>query len=124
MKDKKYKYLEDLVEDYLRLSDEKVDIPSQITRLQEKYEAFLEQHETELIADEAQPAFKLFYQLKKYEEYKSEVEQELAEVEKIFIDFLNSLNGMKISYEKKDDNKSRMTYLFWVEGEELKWSRH
>src|SRR3954451_18612103 len=101
MKDKKYKYLEDLIEDYLRLCDEKEDIPLQIAKAQEKYEAFLGEHEKELKADEAQPAFKLFHQLKKYEEYKIEVEDELAEVERVFKDFLRSLNDAKISYEKK-----------------------
>jgi hypothetical protein len=61
--------------------------------------------------------------LKKYEENKKELEDEFAEVEGVWKGFLATLKGAKISYEKKDDNKSKMTYQFWLEGEELKSNR-
>lgn len=124
MKDKKYKYVEDVIEEYLRLTDDQIEIPLQITKAKEKYDAFLKDHENEVLkADDTQHAFKIHSQLKKYDENKTEVEKELSEVSSILKDFLHSLNACKISYEKKDDSKSKITFLFWLEGEELKSNR-
>jgi hypothetical protein len=66
---------------------------------------------------DAQDGFKLFSQMKKLEEQKKEFESELAEVEGSFKEFLQSVNGHKISYEKRDDNKNKMTFLFWLEND-------
>lgn len=124
MRDKKYKYIEDVIEEYIRLTDEQIEIPLQITKAQEKYDIFLKDHENGVLKEEdAQYAFKIYFQLKKYAENKKEVEEELTEVEGILKEFLHTLKGAKISFEKKDDNKSKMTFLFWLEEEELKSNR-
>jgi hypothetical protein len=62
-------------------------------------------------------------QLKKYEERKNEINQELEEVENILRDFLVFLNEAKVSYEKKDDNKNKQTFLFWLEEGQVKCNR-
>lgn len=124
MKDKKYKYLDDVIEEYISLSDELIEVPLQVSKTREKYDTFLKDHGTEALKnDDTQHAFKIYTQLKKYEESKVELEEELREVEGVLKDFLRSLNGSKISYEKKDDNKSKITFLFWLEGEDLKSNR-
>ncbi len=64
--------------------------------------------------------FKIFNQIKKHEERKAELNDELAEVEKTLKDFLSFLKGSKITFEKKDDtNKSKSTFLFWLEDEKI-----
>ena len=124
MKDKKYKYIDDLIEEYIRLTDEQIEIPLHIAKSREKYDSFLKDHVDEVLkADDAQHAFKIHSQLKKYEENKQELEQELAEIESMLKEFLQTLSGLKISYEKKDDNKSKITFIFWLEGGELKSNR-
>ena len=124
MKEKKFKYIDDVIEEYIRLTDEQIEIPLQASKTREKYDTFLKDHGNGVLkSDDAQHAFKIHTQLKKYDENKVELEEELGEVEGILKDFLKSLNGSKISYEKKDDNKSKLTFQFWLEGEELKSSR-
>jgi len=122
MKDKKYKYLEDLIEDYLALKSEREDAAAYESKMIDKYNSFLKDQESQLKDDDAQHAFKTYHQLKKAEENKKELEDELMEVEGIFIDFLKSLHSKRISYESKDDNKNKTTYLFWLEGDLLKSS--
>lgn len=124
MKDKKFKYIDDLVEEYIQLSDEQIEIPFQVNKLTEKLDVFVKDHENEVLKpDDAQQAFKIHMQLKKYAENKHELEEEMREIENQLKDFLKSLNNSKISYEKKDDNKTKITFLFWMEGEELKSNR-
>ncbi|MDQ6814019.1 MAG: hypothetical protein M3040_09790 [Bacteroidota bacterium] len=124
MKDKKYKYLEDAIEDYLQLMEQQIEIPLQIAKAKEKYEAFLKDHQNDVLdSEDAQHAFKIHSQINKFEESKKELEEELSGVETCLKGFLGTLSGSKISFEKKDENKSKMTFLFWMEGEELKSNR-
>jgi signal transduction histidine kinase len=124
MKDKRYKYVEDVIEDYIELTEEQIQIPLLIEKAREKYEALdLKERGSIIPQDDAEDAFKIFMQLKKYEERKEEVTGELAEVEAILKEFISFLKGNKILYEKKDDNKNKLTFLFWVEEDQLKCNR-
>ena len=124
MKDKRYKYVEDVIEDYIELTEEQIQIPLLIEKAREKYEALdLKERGSIIPQDDAEDAFKIFMQLKKYEERKEEVTAELAEVEAILKEFISFLKGNKILYEKKDDNKNKLTFLFWVEEDQLKCNR-
>jgi signal transduction histidine kinase len=124
MKDKRYKYVEDVIEDYIELTEEQIQIPLLIEKAREKYEALdLKEKGSIIPQDDAEDAFKIFMQLKKYEERKEEVTGELAEVEAILKEFISFLKGNKILYEKKDDNKNKLTFLFWVEEDQLKCNR-
>ncbi len=45
-------------------------------------------------------------------------------MEDLLREFILSLNGGKISYEKKDDSdKSKITFLFWVEDNKVNCNR-
>ncbi len=117
MKDKKYKYIEDVIDDYIQLLDEQIEIPLLIEKAQKKFSQNLSSEDGNIYTPvQAEYLFKHHSQVKKLEERKNELNQELSEVEGLITEFLMSLNGGKISYEKKDDNdKSKITFLFWVE---------
>lgn len=125
MKEKKHKYIEDLLDQYFQLSDEQIEIPLLIERAKKKFDQHLSpQKDTTYIHSEAGNLFKFHIQVKKYEERKKEVGDELSEVENLIKDFLLTLQGGKISYKKKDDNnKSKNIYLFWMEGDKVKCNR-
>ncbi len=124
MKDKKYKNVEDVIENYLILEDEEIEIPLLITKAKEKFESLkLVQGEGILKPSEAEDAFKVFMQLKKHKDRKIELRAELAEAENLLKEFLKFVNENKISYEKKDDNKNKITYLFWLEDGKVKCNR-
>ncbi len=125
MKAKKNKYAEDLFDEYICLSDEQIEIPLFIEKVQKKFDQHLSQDKniTYKSAD-AEELFKFHNQIKKYEERRKEVDEELVGAENTLKEFLKSLQGGKISYEKKDDNdKSKITYLFWLEGEKVMCNR-
>ncbi|HEX8461389.1 MAG TPA: hypothetical protein VF623_08160 [Segetibacter sp.] len=116
MKDKKHKYLEDLIEEYLELTEEQAEIPVAVNKVTAHYQDFSKKHNgTVISADEAQYAFKVYSQLKKYNDRKEEIAAELKEVEDLLRDFLQFFDGHKISYEKKDENKVKTIFLFSVE---------
>lgn len=124
MKDKKFKHVEDLIEEYIVLTEEQIEIPLLLQRAKEKQANFLADHDNTIIKSaDAQDGFKIFNQVKKLDEQKAAFESEFAEVEAEFKAFLQSINGNKISYEKKDDNKNKFTYLFWLENDEIKSNR-
>src|SRR5579875_2503032 len=118
MKDKRHKDIEDVIEDYLRLTDEQIEIPLMIDKANKKYRALVEaNHKTILKKDDLDDAHKIYIQIKKCEERKGEVAGELREVEDHLKHFLGFLNGKQIAYEKKDDTeKQKLTYIFWMEG--------
>ncbi len=125
MKEKKHKYVEDLFDEYIQLTDEQIEIPLIIEKAQKKFDQHLSQ-ESEITykSTDAEDLFKYHNQVRKYEERKKEIGDELAEVENSIREFLMTLQGGKISYERKDDNdKSKNTYIFWLEGEQLKCNR-
>jgi hypothetical protein len=125
MKDKKYKYLEDVIDDYILLSDEQIEIPLLIERAHKKFNQYLSsENDITYTPVQAEYLFKYHSQLKKIEERKKEVGEELSEVEGLLKEFLMALNGGKISYEKKNDNdKSKTTFLFWVEDNKVMCNR-
>lgn len=124
MKDKKFKHIEDLIEDYIVLTEEQIEIPLLLARAKDKQALFLADYQnTTIRSGDAQDGFKIFTQIKKLEEQKAAFELELAEVEAEFKEFLQSVNGNKISYEKKDDNKNKMTFLFWLENDKIESNR-
>lgn len=124
MRDKKYKHIEDLIEDYLQLNEEQIETSLQVTKLKEKQDAFFSGYQdTTIKTTDAQEGFKLFSQLKRLEERRKEVAGEILEAEAAMTEFLQRLNGSRISYEKKDDDKNKLTFLFWIEGGQLKSNR-
>ncbi len=125
MKDKKHKYLEDLFDEYIELTDEQVEIPVLIEKAQKKIEQHLSEEKAITYKySDAQDLFKFHNQIKKHEERKKEIDDELAEIENTLKEFLLTLQGGKISYDRKDDNdKSKSTYVFWIEGDSVKCNR-
>ena len=64
MKDKKHKYLEDLIEEYIQLTEEQAEIPTLINKVISDYQEYSKQHKgTVISADEAQFAFKIYNQI-------------------------------------------------------------
>jgi ribosomal protein L10 len=125
MKDKKYKYYEDIVEEYLLLADEQIELPILIEKSKEKLNAIIT-GKTGIVlkSGEANDAYKLFVQLKKHEDRKAELETELTESQELLKQFLIVLNGSKLSYKERDDeDKSKNTYLFWLEDDQIKSNR-
>lgn len=125
MKDKKHKYLEDLFDEYIALTDEQIEIPLFIEKARKKFDQHLSEEKTVTYkSSDAEDLFKYHNQVKKYEERKKEIEDALVESENALKEFLTTLEGGKISYERKDDNdKSKSTYVFWLEGDTVKCNR-
>jgi hypothetical protein len=54
MKDKRYKYLEDVIEEYIELTDEQIEVPLLTGKAREKYEALkFEKNGTIIAYDDA-----------------------------------------------------------------------
>ena len=125
MKDKKYKYLEDILDEYINLQDELIEIPLLMEKSQKKFDQNLSSDPDPVYKqDDAQDLYKAYLSIRKHEERKNEINEELAEVEGLLKGFLTSLNKGRISYEKKDDNdKSKITFLFWLEDDKIKCNR-
>lgn len=114
-----------MLDEYLLLQDEQIEIPVLIERAQKKFDQHLSPEKDNTYKQvEAENLFKFYTQIRKYEERKKEVDDELIEVENSIKHVLLALQGGKISYDKKDDNnKSKNIYLFWVEGDKVKCNR-
>ncbi|MFL5787275.1 MAG: hypothetical protein ACJ748_04425 [Flavisolibacter sp.] len=125
MKSKKYKHADDIIEEYIRLSDEQVEIPLMIDKARKKHDALLAGLNGGIVKQgAAEDAFKIFMQIKKCEERRNEVNNEFMEVERFFKEFLESLNGKQLAYEKKDDTeKMKITYMFWLENGSIRKNR-
>jgi hypothetical protein len=125
MKDKKHKYLEDLLDEYIDLQDEQLEIPVLIEKAQKKFGQYVSSDTDPIYKhSDAEDLYKVYMTIKKHEERKNEISEELAEVEDLLKGFLTSLNGGKVSYEKRDDNdKSKITFLFWLEDGQVKCNR-
>ena len=125
LREKKYKYIEDVVEDYIRLQDEKIELPLSIEKFKKKQDILLSEIEEAVIdTDDAEDLFKAHSQIKKTEERMQEANEELKEVEEILKGFLASIPGHQLSYERKDDlEKMKITHLFWLEDGVIKSNR-
>jgi hypothetical protein len=125
MKDKKYKYIEDVIDDYIQLLDEQIEIPLLIEKAQKKFHQNISpENDVIYTPAQAEHLFKYHSQVRKLEERKNEISEELSEVENFIREFISSLNGGKISYEKKDDtDKTKITFLFWVEDNKVMCNR-
>jgi len=125
MKEKKHKYLEDLLDEYIQLTDEQIEIPLLIEKAQKKFDQHLsEEKNVTYKSSDADDLFKYHNHVRKYHERKQELTDELAEVENSLKEFLLTLQGGKVSYERKDDNdKSKNTFVFWLEGDKVKSNR-
>ncbi len=124
MKDKKHKYLEDLFDEYIQLQDEQIEMPVLIEKAQKKFDQYLSSDPNPVYKhSDAEDLYKVHTVLRKHEERKDEIGKELSEVEETIKSFLISLKGGKVSYEKKDDDKSKITFLFWLEDDEVKCNR-
>ena len=117
MKVKKNKHIEDVIDVYITLLDEQIEIPVLIEKANEKYNQHVTDNNSNVYKPgETDDLFKIFMQIKKHEERKAQLDTEVVEVEGTLRDFLAFLKGGKIAYEKRDDNsKSKITFLFWLE---------
>jgi hypothetical protein len=117
MKTKKVKHVEDILDEYIDLLDEQIELPLLLEKANEKYNQHITEHNSNVYKPgEADDMFRIFLQIKKYEEKKARLNNEIAEVESTLKDFLSFLKGGKIAYEKKSDtDKSKATFLFWLE---------
>ena len=117
MKPKKYKHIEDVIDEYIDLLDEQIEMPVLIEKTKEKYNQHIADHTSYVYKPgETEGMFKIFTQIKKHEERKAALDNEIAKLENTLKDFLSFLKGGKIAYEKKEDNgKSKSTFLFWLE---------
>ncbi len=125
MKEKTYKKVDDLVEDYLRLTDERIEIPLAQAAAKEKQISLLDAVNGNVIKkSEADGLFKLYMQNRKAEERNLEIVAELGDVEFTLREFLSFIEGNQLAYEKKDDvEKQKITYLFWLEDGVVKCNR-
>src|SRR5687768_7634810 len=116
MKTKKLKHADDVIDRYIDLLDEQIEIPVLIQKANEKYNQHISDHNYVYKPGETDDMFKIFLQIKKLEERKARINSEIAEVESVLKDFLSFLKGGKIAYDKKSDtDKSKTTFLFWLE---------
>ena len=117
MKVKKIKHIEEVIDVYMTLLDEQIEIPVLIEKANEKYNQHVTDNNSYVYKPgETENLFKIFMQIKKHEQRKAQIDTEIAEAESALKDFLAFLKGGKIAFEKKDDNsKSRITFLFWLE---------
>ncbi|HEY0060195.1 MAG TPA: hypothetical protein VGB56_13750 [Flavisolibacter sp.] len=125
LKEKRYKYVEDVIEDYMRLTDEGLELPLLLSRAEEKYISLQSDWNGNVVKkSDAEDAFKVFTQIRKLEDRRAEIKAEYAEVEQTLKAFLTFLNGHQLGYEKKDDvEKMKITYLFWLEEGQIKCNR-
>ena len=125
MKEKKYKSIENMIEDYLRLTDERLEIPLAIASAKEKKNVELAKVNGNSIKKSSlESLFKTYLQVRKMQERQIELVAELEEVEFTLREFLSFLDGNQLSYEKKDDTeKQKLTYLFWLEEGVIKSNR-
>lgn len=125
LREKRYKYIEDVVEDYIRLQDEKIELPLMIEKLKKKQDILFSEIPDKVIpTDDAEDLFKAFSQIKKSEERLMETNEEITEVEEVLKSFLASIPGHQLAYERKDDlEKMKITHLFWLEEGLIKSNR-
>ena len=124
MKTKKLKHIEDVIDRYIDLLDEQMEIPVLIEKVNEKYNQHIsDQHSYVYKPGETDDMFKIFIQTKKHEERKAQLNDAIAEVESTLKDFLSFLKGGKIAYEKKNDDKSKTAFLFWLENGKVMCNR-
>ena len=125
LREKRYKYIEDVVEDYIRLQDERIELPLAIEKAKKKQDILFSEIPDKVIqTDDAEDLFKAFSQAKNSEERLVETNEEITEVEEIFKDFLACIPGHQLAYERKDDlEKMKITHLFWLEDGVIKSNR-
>jgi len=125
MKEKRYKYVEDVVEEYLRLADERKEIPLLIAAAKVKQVTLLDEANGSIIKKgDAEDLFKIYNQVRKLEERQLEILGEMEEVEFTLREFLSFIEGNQLGYERKDDvEKQKITYLFWLENGAVKCNR-
>ena len=125
MKEKSYKKIEDVVEDYLRLTDERIEIPLAISAAKEKQISLLDGLNGNVLKKgEAENLFKVYMQIRKSEERQLEILGELSEIEFTLREFLSFVEGNQLAYEKRDEvEKQKITYQFWLENGVIKCNR-
>lgn len=123
----KPKHIQDVIDEYLKLLDEQIEIPLLISKNQEKYESVMQKvHEDNsdtLKPGEAKHLFELFSQNNKYQERKAEVSSDVSEIEKMLKKFLTYAKGHKIAYEKKGAKNKKLTYLLWLKDGKIECNR-
>lgn len=122
---KKYKHIEDVIEDYLQLKNELAEIPLVYDKLHEKVLKLNESRDSSgtFPVDEAQDYYKIFAQQHKVDEREEELKSEFSEVESILKAFLGFISG-KVEYARKEDHeKTKVTYLFWLDDDQIRSNR-
>lgn len=112
MKDGKQDKVGNVIEDYLRLFDEKIDLSIAIARAIEASKKKLELKSEMLRGKDVQELFTQHCQINKCKQRQKEVESELDEVETSLKRFLTFLDGKQIVYEKKvKGDKQKAKYI-------------
>lgn len=123
----KPKHIQNVIDEYLKLLDEQIEIPLLINKNQEKYESLMQKvHEDNsdtLKPGEAKHLFETFSQNNKYHERKAELSTEVSETEKMLKKFLTYVKGHKIAYEKKGAKDKKITYLLWLKDGKIECNR-
>lgn len=124
-KEKRYKYVEDVIEDYLQLTDEKIEIPLLIAAAKEKQVLLLDEVKGNVVKKgDAEDLFKVYTQIRKLEERQVELAAELGDAEFTLREFLSFIEGNQLAYERKDEvEKQKITFLFWLEDGVVKCNR-
>ena len=125
LKEKKYKYIEDVLEEYILLQEEKSQLSLSVEKAKKKQEALLSDiEETVIKTDDAEDLFKAYTQVKKIEEKLAETEEELKEVEDVIRNFLRTIPEHQLAYDRKDDQeKTKITHMFWLEEDVVQTSK-
>lgn len=125
MKEGNYKHIDGLLDEYISLLDEQIEIPFLMDKAKEKYSQHIMDHNSAVYKKkQTNDMFKIFMEMKKYGDRKIEVDAEIVEVENYLREFLSFLKGGKIDFEKKDTtDKSKITFLFWVENDKVMTNR-
>ena len=117
MNPKKNKHFEVVIDEYINLLDEQIELPVLIQKANEKFI----QHLTDDISyiykpGETENMFKIFMQIKKYEDKMAQISDEIIGLENTLKSFLSLFKGGKVAHPKKENTgKSKITFLFWLE---------
>jgi hypothetical protein len=121
MKDKKFKNLEDLFEGYSQLLEDETEANSSLEKARKKLAVYLSSEPNPVYKlSEGDDIYKAFLNIQKSENKLQDLKSEKVEFENLLKEFFGTLNGGKISFDKKEDDKVKSTFLFWLEEDQVK----
>jgi hypothetical protein len=122
---KKYKRIEDVIVEFLDVQEESHELPGLMEEVERKMQQRISSKSEfdHYDIDEAQDLFKLSTQHQKLLDTQRELDMRFTELRQLLVAFLKCING-KLEYSRKEgEEKVRITYLFWVENNELHSNR-